>query len=89
MNIHTHTMILWLANTEELYRETMELLKTTKNRYDFAYELRERVENRLFKTTDDLFALDMITSSLAEVNWATIADDYWNEYHNIEPEEAA
>jgi TnpA family transposase len=79
-------MILWLANTEDLYHKTMELLKTTKNRYDFAYALREIVENRLFKTTDDLFALDVLTSSLAEVNWAEIADDYWNEYHNIEAE---
>jgi hypothetical protein len=86
MNLHTHTIALHIGNTEELYYETMQLLATTTNRYDFAYELRELVENRLFSTTSDLFALDVLTSSLAEVNWAEIADDYWNEYHNIDAE---
>jgi TnpA family transposase len=86
MNLHTHTIALHIGNTEDLYRETMQLLTTTTNRYDFAYELRELVENSLFSATNDLFALDVLTSSLAEVNWAEIADDYWNEYHNIDAE---
>jgi len=86
MNIHTHTIALHIGNTQEMYCDNIQLLGNAKNRYDYAYELRELVENRLFSTTSDLFALDVLTSSLAEVNWAELADDYWNEYHNIDAE---
>lgn len=89
MNLHTQTLVLHIANTQELYAGTMFLLRHQRNRYDFAVELREFIEEVLMSATNGLFAKDVIMSSLAEVNWATIADDYWNEYHNIEPEEAA
>lgn len=89
MNLHTRTIMLHIANTQELYAGAMHLLRHNTNRYDFAIGLKEFIEEVLMSATSSLFAKDVMMSSLAEVNWAEIADDYWDEYHNIETEEAA
>jgi hypothetical protein len=80
MNVHTRTVNLWLANDEFLYGEVMDALKENSNVYDFGIKVREVVEDWLFTPVKDAFTADVLQSSLCEVNWAEISDDYWSEY---------
>ena len=84
MNHHTQTIALWLGNECEMYFEVQDMLANNKNVYDFAIQLREFVKDRLFNSTDDAFIIDVLQSSLCEVNWRELSDDYWTEYHNID-----
>ena len=80
MNVHTRTVNLWLANDEFLYGEVMDALKENSNVYDFGIKVRKIVEDWLFTPIKDAFTADVLQSSLCEVNWAEISDDYWSEY---------
>ena len=79
MNIHQNTIDLWIANDQDIYRDIMDALKDADNVYDFSMQLRDIVEGKLFSGVD-LFQQDVIMSSLAEVKWNKIADDFWSEY---------
>ena len=79
MNIHQNTIDLWIANDQDIYRDIMDALKDADNVYDFSFQVREIVEDRLFSGVD-AFQQDVMMSSLAEVKWNEIADDFWSEY---------
>ena len=79
MNIHQNTIDLWIANDQDIYRDIMNALKDADNVYDFSFQVREIVEDRLFSGVD-AFQQDVMMSSLAEVKWNEIADDFWSEY---------
>lgn len=79
MNIHQNTIDLWIANDQDIYRDIMDALKDADNVYDFSFQVREIVEDRLCGGVDS-FQLDVMMSSLAEVKWNQIADDFWSEY---------
>ena len=79
MNIHQNTIDLWIANDQDIYRDIMDALKDAGNVYDFSMQLRAIVEGKLFDRVD-AFQQDVIMSSLAEVKWNQIADDFWSEY---------
>ena len=79
MNIHQNTIDLWIANDQDIYRDIMDALKDANNVYDFSIQVREIVEDRLCNGVDS-FQLDVMMSSLAEVKWNQIADDFWSEY---------
>mgnify|MGYP003140035264 FL=1 len=79
MNIHQSTIDLWIANDQDIYRDIMDALKDADNVYDFSTQLRDIVEGKLFDGVDT-FQQDVMMSSLAEVKWNEIADDFWAEY---------
>lgn len=79
MNIHQNTIDLWIANDQDIYRDIIDALKDASNVYDFSLQVREIVEDRLCGGVDS-FQLDVMMSSLAEVKWNQIADDFWSEY---------
>jgi len=79
MNIHQNTIDLWIANDQDIYRDIMDALKDADNVYDFSTQLRDIVEGKLFSGVD-AFQQDVIMSSLAEIKWNQIADDFWSEY---------
>ncbi len=79
MNIHQNTINLWIANEQDIYRDIMDALKDASNVYDFSFQVREIVEDKLFSGVD-AFQQDVMMSSLAEVKWNEIADDFWSEY---------
>jgi len=79
MNIHQNTIDLWIANDQDIYRDIIDALKDADNVYDFSYQVREIVEDRLCNGVDS-FQMDVMMSSLAEVKWNQIADDFWSEY---------
>jgi L-rhamnose mutarotase len=79
MNIHQNTIDLWIANDQDIYRDIMDALKDASNVYDFSIQVREIVEDKLFSGVD-AFQQDVMMSSLAEVKWNEIADDFWSEY---------
>ena len=84
MTMSTRDVQLHLANTEEYYREVIELLEQYRDRYLFAEALREFVHEEVFAGDLSLLQHELLMTALAHVNWAEIADDYFNEYNNVE-----
>lgn len=84
MSMSTRDIQLHLANNEEYYREVIEMLRYHRDRYDFAAALREYVEEEVFD--EDMIPLqhELLMTAMAHVNWAEIADDYFDEYNNVE-----
>ena len=73
-NRETWNVQLWISNTEPLYRLLWDhILPPSKNAGDFADTL-EHLLNLLWdgKTPDKL--------SLKPVNWAEIAESWWEDY---------
>ena len=85
MNMSTIDIQLHLANNEEYYREVIALLHEHRDRYNFADALREYVQELIFDDGLSIFQIELLRTALAHVNWAEIADDYFDEYNNFEP----
>lgn len=79
MNIHQNTINLWIANDQDIYRDIIHAVMEANDVYDFSIQVREIVEDKLFSGVD-AFQQDVMMSSLAEVKWNEIADDFWSEY---------
>ena len=85
MSMSTRDIQLHLANTEEYYREVIALLHEHRDRYDFAQALREYAQGLVFGDNLTLLQHELLMTAMAHVNWAEIADDYFDEYNNFEP----
>ena len=84
MSMSTRDVQLHLANNAFYYGEVIEMLRYYRDRYDFATALRRFVEDEVFEEDMNALQHELLMTAMADVNWAEIADDYFNEYHNVE-----
>jgi hypothetical protein len=80
-NYETWNFNLWITNEEEDYNHALELAEDSENKY----ELSKRLEAWAVDMADDCigtdigFIVDMIYSSIKEVNFYEVAKHLWEE----------
>lgn len=85
MNMSTRDVLLILGNVEAYNAEVLALLRDHRDRYDFSAAVRDYVEGLVYEDADyNPMQSELMMTALAHVNWAEVADDYYNEYHGVE-----
>ena len=90
-NYETWNFNLWITNNEGDYRHALQLTKDSINKY----ELSKKLESWAVEMADDVlstceytigFIIDMVNSSIKEVNFYEVAEHLWDEVHDEEEE---
>jgi hypothetical protein len=87
-NYETWNFNLWITNTEGDYRHALQLTKDSINKYELSKDLKQWAEDMADDCigTEIGFIIDIIYSSIKEVNFYEVAEHLWDEVHNKEEE---
>jgi len=78
----TRTVNLWLANDQGLYFLTRDATYAAENAFDLEDAIREIVEQDMIFQDGGTLQNDLLTSALCEVNWRSIAQDFWSDFRD-------
>jgi hypothetical protein len=72
---------LWITNEESDYSTALEMAMDSENKYELSKKLEEWVSDRADDCVGDVngFIVDMIYSSIKEVNFYEVAEHLWEE----------
>ena len=89
-NYETWNFNLWITNEEEDYSKVLELAFDSEDEYELSKKLEElaleMAEDYKYIEQFSGFIMDMINSSIKEVNFYEVAEHLWDEIHDEEEE---
>ena len=80
-NYETWNFNLWITNEESDYEYALEMAFDSENKYELSKKLEELASDRADDCVGDVggFLLDMMYSSIKEVNFYEVAEHLWEE----------